>query len=45
MRGLSYGEVADMLSISEKTVESHIARALKRLRTVATEVDLFSIFV
>ena len=31
-RGLCYEEISELLKISEKTVESHIYRALKRLR-------------
>ncbi len=30
--GLSYSEIADILSISEKTVENQVARALRHLR-------------
>ena len=32
-RGLCYKEISELLEISEKTVESHIYRALKRIRT------------
>ena len=31
-RGLSYKEIANMMNISENTIESHIGRALKRIR-------------
>ena len=31
-RGLTYKEIAKMLNVSENTVESHISRALKRIR-------------
>ncbi len=34
-RGLTYREIAKMLGISENTVESHISRALKRIRNRA----------
>jgi RNA polymerase sigma-70 factor (ECF subfamily) len=31
-KGMSYKEIADDLSISVRTVENHIAQALKQLR-------------
>lgn len=43
-RGLSYKEIAKMFDISEKTVESHIARVLKRLRIRAKEMDFLLFF-
>lgn len=43
-RGLSYKEIAKMLDISEKTVESHIGRVLKRLRIRAKEMDFLLFF-
>ena len=44
-RGLTYKEIARILDISENTVESHIGRALKRLRVKAAKLNLFSFFL
>lgn len=33
--GLKYKEIAEILSISEKTVENHMGNALRHLRTLA----------
>lgn len=41
-RGLRGNEIAEMLNLSEKTVESHLYRALKRLR--ANLSNLISLF-
>lgn len=38
---LSYKEIARQLQISEKTVENHIGKALKRLREKARNIYLF----
>ena len=40
-RGLSYKEIAEMLGISENTVESHIGRALKRIRNSVSKYFFF----
>ncbi|MCK0136071.1 RNA polymerase sigma-70 factor [Arenibacter sp. S6351L] len=43
-RGLTSKEIANMLNISENTVESHIGRVLKRLRVKAAKLNFLSIF-
>ena len=35
--GLKYREIADILDISEKTVENHIGNAVKRIKTILEE--------
>jgi len=35
--GLKYKEIADILDISEKTVENHIANAVKKIKTILEE--------
>jgi RNA polymerase sigma-70 factor (ECF subfamily) len=35
--GLKYKEIADILDISEKTVENHIGNAVKRIKTILEE--------
>lgn len=37
-QGLTYSEIADILDISTKTVETHMGRALKKLRILLQEV-------
>jgi RNA polymerase sigma-70 factor (ECF subfamily) len=43
-RGLTYKEISKILNISENTVESHISRALKRIRQNIPKSLLFLLF-
>lgn len=43
-RGLSYKEISNILGISENTVESHIGRAMKRIRKNVPKKLLILIF-
>ena len=43
-RGLTYKEISKILDISENTVESHISRALKRIRQNIPKSLLFLLF-
>ncbi|WP_230142960.1 MULTISPECIES: sigma factor-like helix-turn-helix DNA-binding protein [unclassified Pedobacter] len=38
VEGYSYKEIAEMLSISPKTVENHISQALKQLRAAFSSI-------
>ena len=44
-QGLSYKEIAEKLSISEKTIETHIRLALKTLRTVLNNEIMFPVLM
>jgi len=43
--GLSYKEISEQLSISEKTIETHMRLALKTLRAALSNEILFPLFI
>lgn len=43
--GLKYHEIADVLQISPKTVETHMGKALKKLREILSELMAYSFFL